>query len=331
MKSLIYYPTFEINNINWLKFALLYIKELNPIIPNTGKSSLNPNFIEFMNNNNLIKPYQPRYREGVNASLEAASEIETILRYPNRFIRYLETSNILEDWRNINNQNYEIYSDKYSNVWDQFCVDSGIGHSSSKGIKVSEDVAIIYMSILANTIAEGRGVSAITDNKKYNNLLLALRQTDKIDQQKITLASDVINLKLPRALEEIPLSEFINLRQKDSFNRKLMAFHSTLDSYLDSLEEDASTADYLDSLQYSIKELTSEIVVFGLSSISVGLGVWFAVNDKNITNLEVLKEVSSIGGLVGGVASIKNIRKKTETKRFGRKFLSDLTKMDKLI
>lgn len=304
---------------------MLYIKELKPIIPKTARSSLNPDFTEFMNSNNLIKPYSPQYNEGVYASLEATSEIEKMLRNPNRFIPFLETSNLLEDWRNVNKQNYEIYSDKYSNVWDQFCVENRIGHYSSNGIRVSEEVAIIYMSILANNIAEGRGISSITDNKKYNNLLLALRQTEIIEHKKITLASDVIDLKLPRGLEDIPLSKIIKLRQDKSFNRKLMAFHSTLDSYIDSIEEDESIADYLDSLQYSINDLTSEIVLLGLSSVNIGLGVWCAINENNVNNLEVINEASSIGGLVGGVTAIKNTWKKTETKRFGRKFLSDLT------
>ena len=33
LKSLLYYPNFEIANKTWLKFALLYIDELRPIIP----------------------------------------------------------------------------------------------------------------------------------------------------------------------------------------------------------------------------------------------------------------------------------------------------------
>ena len=36
MKELIYYPSFEVRNREWLKFALLYIENLNPIIPESG-------------------------------------------------------------------------------------------------------------------------------------------------------------------------------------------------------------------------------------------------------------------------------------------------------
>ena len=33
MKSMVYYPGFEVQNEKWLKFALLYFEELRPIIP----------------------------------------------------------------------------------------------------------------------------------------------------------------------------------------------------------------------------------------------------------------------------------------------------------
>jgi hypothetical protein len=36
LKKLIYYPSFEAEDINWLKFALLYIDVLKPIIPRSG-------------------------------------------------------------------------------------------------------------------------------------------------------------------------------------------------------------------------------------------------------------------------------------------------------
>ena len=33
MRSMIYYPGFEVQKDEWLKFALLYFEELRPIIP----------------------------------------------------------------------------------------------------------------------------------------------------------------------------------------------------------------------------------------------------------------------------------------------------------
>ena len=39
MEELIYYPGFEVSNEDWLKFALLYLDKLNPIIPESGEKS----------------------------------------------------------------------------------------------------------------------------------------------------------------------------------------------------------------------------------------------------------------------------------------------------
>lgn len=44
MKKVIYYPGFKAEDINWLKFALLYIDVLKPIIPYTGDAHLSDTF-----------------------------------------------------------------------------------------------------------------------------------------------------------------------------------------------------------------------------------------------------------------------------------------------
>jgi len=40
MKDLIYYPTFEPRDLNWIKYALIYIDKFSPIIPDPGKTEL---------------------------------------------------------------------------------------------------------------------------------------------------------------------------------------------------------------------------------------------------------------------------------------------------
>lgn len=60
MKSIIYYPGFEVQNEKWLKFALLYFEELRPIIPDMLISEnryLSQTAIKIMQDTNLIRPY----------------------------------------------------------------------------------------------------------------------------------------------------------------------------------------------------------------------------------------------------------------------------------
>ena len=45
MNNSIYYPNFEIENENWLKFALLYVDTFRPIIPDERKNELSDLFL----------------------------------------------------------------------------------------------------------------------------------------------------------------------------------------------------------------------------------------------------------------------------------------------
>ena len=55
-----YYPGFEAQDINWLKFALLYLDELRPIvpmIPYNRETYLSTHTIQIIEETNLIRPY----------------------------------------------------------------------------------------------------------------------------------------------------------------------------------------------------------------------------------------------------------------------------------
>lgn len=60
MHRLLYYPNFEIQDPNFLKFALLYIDEIRPIIPVAARRSLSDSMKNILNNTELICPYTPR-------------------------------------------------------------------------------------------------------------------------------------------------------------------------------------------------------------------------------------------------------------------------------
>ncbi|MBN7575667.1 MULTISPECIES: hypothetical protein [Clostridium] len=40
MKNILYYPSFEFKDLDWLKFALLYFYEVNLIIPESADENL---------------------------------------------------------------------------------------------------------------------------------------------------------------------------------------------------------------------------------------------------------------------------------------------------
>lgn len=50
MHKLLYYPDFEIQDQNFLKFALLYIDEIRPIIPDCARQTLSDSMHNIIHN-----------------------------------------------------------------------------------------------------------------------------------------------------------------------------------------------------------------------------------------------------------------------------------------
>lgn len=81
---MLYYPEFEVNNINWLKFALLYLDDIQPIIPMLPydkSEDLTPLTLDIMNSTDLIREYHPNYGEGNIASLKAMDYGKCLTQY----------------------------------------------------------------------------------------------------------------------------------------------------------------------------------------------------------------------------------------------------------
>lgn len=76
MHRLLYYPNFEIQDQNFLKFALLYIDEIRPIIPERARESLGDSMRNILRNTELINPYSPSYENGRLASVAAIKYLE---------------------------------------------------------------------------------------------------------------------------------------------------------------------------------------------------------------------------------------------------------------
>ena len=98
MNDLIYYPTFEVANRNWLKFALLYVDKLHPIIPESGQDRLSNFTKRVTSETDLIAPYRPSSDEGWRATDDAIDHVDKILRNPLRFSSFFSQPNLIRTW-----------------------------------------------------------------------------------------------------------------------------------------------------------------------------------------------------------------------------------------
>ncbi|TCI75697.1 hypothetical protein EVJ20_13495 [Exiguobacterium sp. SH0S1] len=324
--KMIYYPHFEIRDEKWLKFALLYYKEINPIIPSNVKIDFTAPFKAVYEDTDLIQSYNPSYDDGKNASFKAIDTITRLLTNRKYYSPTFGTNDIELEWSNNKTHTYEIYNEKFASEWIYFCKERNMGTISDNGIKTNPDLAFIYMSIFANNIADNKNVSTITDDSNYDNFLRATYTSQSIDQSKLFIADRLINFMIPQDLDGIPLSKIISIRNSDSFENKISAFHTTLEKYVLAHDSNLSAADYLDSLEYdtTLNDLTSELRSHKLDLVHCGVTIWSMFNSNDFT---LPLAVSSIIPVVQASQSIHNTRKINEPFKTSKKFLADLRKI----
>lgn len=239
MKDMIYYPGFETRDENWLKFALLYFDTLRPIIPFTiypKERYLSDTFRYVMGETDLIKPYLPEYDEGLHASMLACEEFEKFLLHPERYGAYFYGSKSgahIEKWKNRNYQKCTLFSGKYTQTFYDFCIDNNIATPCGEGIHISNDLAFVYMSILADIISKRHEYEMITDVSKYSRYLINKDLTvSRENQKRIGAAQNDIEFSLPANLNHIPIEQFVQLRKDRSFNTTRKAYMSQIEQLI---------------------------------------------------------------------------------------------------
>lgn len=265
MHRLLYYPNFEIQDPNFLKFALLYIDEIRPIIPVVARRSLSDSMKNILNNTELICPYTPSYEDGYLASIAAVHYLEK----QKLFVPYTE------GWKRNKyaRHNYTLYAEKYTYEFEKYCVENGLGERCDEGICIDEDVAYAYMSILAEIISKETEIDMITDNAKYSDP--SLRNFHAVNRRMMDRLGTIrreIQFYVPVDMERIPLHEFIELRSDPKFERVRKNFVIELNHVLDSYDKSMEEVD-LKKLMECKQEMYSFIKELFISCAAVAVGV----------------------------------------------------------
>lgn len=325
MKRVIYYPGFEVEDINWLKFALLYLEKLEPIIPYTGDKHLSELYRRLLDGTDLLHINRPEYEEGTKANYDAIDVVEKILKNPARYVRVFNTPNVVERWRNPNKQKYLLFEEKYTDAWEHFCIKEHLAKPSHQGLLISGELAYIYMTFFAHAIGDSRGVPPMTDRRRLDLLSIMGRRATRQQEKEIDVAHGVIQLKLPANIRNIEVSEIIKFRNRRGWDKKLKAFHTEFDKFFRNVENGETSEKFVKSFGNIYKDFSDEIVKIGVGAASFGLGVWMFVNSPQITQANYIKEVLAGTSLtIGSVIGIRTTWKNTETKRYCRKYLASL-------
>ena len=329
MENLLYYPGFEIINENWLKFALLYIDKLKPIIPYNGDKYISDYSQRIYNESDLLEKYRPDYQEAYQATLDAIDIIEKILSHPTRYSPVFHSSQIDAIWKNKKKYHNTIFSDKYTDELERFLIEHQLAEKSYEGLNLSKELALLYMTIFAQAISDSKEISPITDLDNLDKFSIFVRHKNQTEKEKFIIAQKILELKLPENIESISIDEILKLRSKKDFKDKLKAFHTSLKNFLESDDDDKSADNFIKINKHIYNEFNKELAQLGLGLASFGIGIWITTQAQESSSQEIAQKFLEGGAYVLSGVAISKSWANTKTKRYCNKYLVDLTKLEK--
>ncbi len=330
MKGLIYYPTFEPQSINWLKYSLLYIDQFSPIVPIRGSNQVTDVFKKISQETDLVNYIQPNYGQGVVATINAISQIEQIKTNPNLFKPIFKSENVIESWQNNKIWDTLLYAEKFSDQFLDYCLNNKLASIHPLGLITSNGLAGLYMTFLAEQIAFDNQASPITDLESLDNLSSFLRSKDVNSENKLTAAQTILTLKLPQEIESIKIEKFITFRNNSHIRHLRIAFNKTVESFYESVEKNFDPYTYLQDLSKTNLEYIKEIGLLFGGLTSATLGAVVLMSDLDPNKFEIAKQIveGSILALTGTVA-VNHAWKLGKDRKNARKFLSKVRKLDR--
>jgi len=279
MRDMIYYPGFEIQDTTWLKFALLYFDNLRPIIPYTTihkREYYSDTFQRIMDETDLINPYAPQYNEGMCASALACEIFEKYLSHPERYGAFFGrpyARSLVEKWQNPEHQNCTLFEGKYSHSFVEFCISNKIATPCREGIQISNELAFIYMSLLADVISRNNELEMITDNTRYSSILLKKDMlVSRSLNHHLNIARNNIEFSIPGNLSNIPIETIIQLRGQKNFNDLRKAYMGEIENLIASKERQDAFYSLGDMLSYKrefIKICESSLAMIAAATLTV--------------------------------------------------------------
>jgi|TARA_R110002020_G_scaffold4110_2_gene18282 hypothetical protein len=326
LKNLIYYPSFEPTDLNWLKYALLYIDDFSPIVPERGRNQLSDNYKRILSSTDLIKIHKPEWWQGDNAATKVLKEIEFIQAHPEQFRDKLYSVNINKTWKNPENWTFDIYEEKFNVPFKHHCIENGLGVESAKGITVSRELAQLYMTFLAEEIAFEEKANPITDSSKFDRLSSYLRAKNPEKEELLQYAQTTIDISLPKHIKDIKIDKLIEFREDSEIKELRIGFNNLLNKFYENLENDFDPKEFLNSLDETNTEFMKRMILFFGSATATYLGGMILA--ENPDNISVAKQAIQGSILsITGISGIKKSWKKGNDKRSARKFLSKVNNL----
>lgn len=324
MKKYIYYPNFEPPNNEWLKFSTLYLDKFESIVPYNRQHLITDEYKKLANETDLVELFSPEYHHGERATINSIFEAERFMQRTYTTSTLFNTINIVRDWKNPDTWEYQIYGEKFSYSWGEFCEHEGIGKKNENGILLPKSLAFLYMTHLAKEIAFERDGNIITDNLEYDSYTNYSRIVSSNKNVKDKFIRGIIELQVPKDINHIPFNKLIEFRNK---NRELItAFNSQIDSVEYSISNGLNEQQFIDNYKTTYKDISREIIKLGIDVATIPLAFYTLTRNSEALNQEYIQEIlGALSIVAGGYYGVKKSLYDKTQERMCRKYLTRLS------
>ncbi|MDO6819629.1 hypothetical protein [Zobellia sp. 1_MG-2023] len=324
MKKYLYYPNLEPPNTEWLKFSLLYLEKFESIVPYNRQHLISDNYRQISNETDLVELYPPTYQQGERASEKAIWQAEKILERPYRASGRFNRINLYRDWRDRANWNYQIFSEKFSYQFGQFCVANRIGQQNVDGLLLPKELAFMFMTHLAQEISYERDGSIITDNREFDNYTNYSRVFRPSVRKRHEFIKGILNLQVPTNISEISFDKLIEFRNKN--RDRISEFNRQIELVEDSIGNGLTEQSFIDSFNNANEELMEQILLLGTRASMIPLATYMLISDPNALSEEYARNIlTSLGIGLGGYFAVKKSLINTQSKRSCKKYLTNVS------
>ena len=326
MKKFLYYPNLEPPNTEWLKFSILYLEKFESIVPYGRQHLISDDYRRLSNETDLVELYSPEYMQGERASIKSIEEAQKFLNTPYERSPLMNRINVQRSWKDERNWTYQIFSEKFSHQFGEFCENEQIGRRNGEGLILPKELAFLFMTHLAKEISYERNGSIITDNIEFDNFSNYSRVFNPEIRNRNKFMKGIINLLVPANISEIGFDRLIEFRNQN--RERITAFNNQINLLEESIGDGVTEKQFINSFNDIYSDLTQEIVLMGIGLASIPFATYMLISNPQALSAEYSKEILGALGIgIGGTYAVKKALFDTREKRLCKKYLTNVERL----
>lgn len=173
----LYYPWIDIRDLDWLKSAALYWDRISTIVPRSIAAPYESIEAKALQEEGVLSPL--RVEADMPEVRQASQDFETHAHRPEAMAVLLPPGVVMaeEDWEVRESREHTfLHPDKMDAELRSRLLQTRQAERAGRWLKVNRDAANCYMTILAGTLAQNRGLALLADEQRFEPLANLVRR-----------------------------------------------------------------------------------------------------------------------------------------------------------